>query len=700
MSDEDPAKEIPNNYEGEQFSYAVEKVRDYAIFLMDTNGVIRTWNKAAEAMKGYQANEVVGSFFGILYPDEARRQRIPESNLKKATQDGSFQEEAWRRKKDGTLFWAMTEIIAINNRNGELTGFCKITRDITARKSLQEQLLKEEERAHVTLCAIGDGVVSVDADGKIDFLNPRAEELTGWLAADALGKPFSEVVHIVDEADGKPQEQELLSRLKQGQVFMPNARAALVHRNGTRYSIEDTAKPIHLPDGHAAGGVVVLRDVTQSRNQLNKITYQATYDPLTRLVNRAEFEIRMQRSVERAQQSHVAGAILYMDLDQFKIVNDTCGHHAGDELLKQLSYIYGKEIRERDTLSRLGGDEFGLIVDHCTKDEAHAIANKILQATNDFQFVCKDRIFKVGVSIGLVAFDETIQSTEMLLQLADRACYVAKERGRNQIFFQAVSESDLAQRKEELDWVARLNEAMRLNQLQLHYQPIVTVPSDTGRFRYEVLLRLRDPEKGLIMPGNFLPAAERYAMMPEIDRWVVQHVVRWLDGNHEHADKLDFCCIHLSAGTLADESFLVYVKDLLADRRTFCGKLCFEISESVATFDLEKTLIMIDGLRSIGCKVCLCDFGKGMASFEYLKQLPADFIKIDGTFVSMISKSIVDEKMIRLVNEIAHLMGKKTIAEWVEDQKTADALSRIGIDYLQGYWIAYPTELSGVHRMH
>lgn len=691
---------IPHGKAEDQFSYAIEKVRDYAVFLMDKDGIILTWNKAAEVMKGFSAEDAIGHFYGILYPDETRNQGWPQHNLKMAAQHDTFQEQAWRRKKDGALFWAMIELIAIKDANNELTGYCKITRDMSASKTLQDQLSKEKERAQVTLSAIGDAVISIDADGKIDFMNPKAEVLTGYLTADALGKPLSEVVHIVDEADCKPQEQELLSWLKQGQASMLNASGVLINKSGTRLPIEDTVRPIYMPDGRCAGGVIVLRDVTQLRNLLNSVTYQATHDSLTGLVNRAELEKRLQRSVARAQQSHVPGAILYMDLDQFKTVNDTCGHHAGDELLKQLACLYGKEIRERDTIARLGGDEFGLIVDHCTNDEAYAIAKKVLQVTNNFQFVCKDRVFKVGVSIGLVAFDETVQSIDMLLQLADRACYVAKEKGRNQIFCQTVNESDLARRREDIDWAARLNDAMRLNRLQLHYQPIVTVDGDIGRLRYEVLLRLNDPELGLIMPGNFLPAAERYAMMPEIDRWVVQRVVEWLRDNHKHAERLDFCFLHLSAGTLADESFIGHIETLIAGRQALCSKICFEITESAAMIDLEKTLVMINGLRAIGCRICLSDFGKGMASFLYLKQLPVDFVKIDGAFVSMIKESIVDEKIIKLVNEIAHLMGKQTIAEWVEDEETADMLSHIGIDYLQGHWIASPRKLSELHSVH
>jgi diguanylate cyclase (GGDEF)-like protein/PAS domain S-box-containing protein len=681
---------------GEQFVYMVEHVRDYAVFLMDDNGTIRTWNKSAEKMKGYCAEEAIGRFVGFLYTSEERAKGSPQHNLKEAAEKGTYQEEAWRLKKDGSLFWAMIELIAIKDANGQLTGFCKITRDLTMRKELQEQLAAEKERAQVTLSAIGEAVIAIDANGVIEYLNPKAEELTGWPLTDAQGRSFSEVFQVAEESTLRPQQHQLLALLQQGHPLGPNMPAVLVNRNGIRYAIEDTAAPIHSVDGCVAGGVIVFRDVTQSRELLKTITHQAAHDSLTGLVNRSEFEKRLQRSLDRCRHSHAPGVVLYMDLDQFKIVNDTCGHDAGDELLRQLASLYRNEIRDRDTLARLGGDEFALIIDHCSSDEAYAIAGKILQSTRAFQFIQSDRMFKVGVSIGLVIFDDTTPSIQDLMKRADGACYSAKERGRNQICSELASSSIDVARGAEIDWVARLTEAMQSNQLELHYQPIAMANGHRSEgLHYEVLLRLSDTEQGVILPGRFLPSAERYELMLEIDRWVVQRVLQWLAANPQHAEQLELCAINLSAKTLADASFLAYLDNLLSEFNTEPEKLCFEIAGAAAIIDMQKSLTMMKGLRAMGCKVSLGGFGTGMASLSYLKQLPADFVKIDASFVSVITQSLVDEKLVTSVNEIAHLTGKKTIAECVEDQATMEVLSRIGIDYLQGHWIAYPQELTG-----
>lgn len=672
----------------------VEKISDYAIFILDAKGMIRSWNKAAEIMKGYTAEEAVGKFFGLLYTEEDQKNGRPQCNINAAAEKGTYQEETWRRKKDGSLFWAMIEIIAIKDPAGELSGFCKITRDITVRKNLQDRLAEEKERVQVTLDAIGDAVISINPKGNIDYLNGKAEELTGWSADEAIGRQFSDVFHAIDESTGQPQEHQLVSWLKQGRAIQKNFPVVLISRDGTHYAIEDTAAPICLPDGHIIGGVIVFRDVTKSRQMLNAVTYQARHDALTGLVNRMEFENRLQRSLERAAQVHSSGAVLFMDLDQFKIVNDVCGHPAGDELLKQLAHIYRTEIRERDTLARLGGDEFALIADHCSVEEAHAIANKILQSTRDFRFVCKERVFQVGVSIGLTTFDGTVLNTEEVVQMADHACYVAKEKGRNQIYCQRPGDSISAHRNSDIDWISRLREAMRESRLQLHYQPIADA-SGAGGLRYEVLLRLVDAGGGFVLPERFLPAAERYALMPAIDRWVVQHVLRWLDENQEHADKLELCSINLSPKTLSDDSFLGDLEDLLKQHNVSPEKLCFEIGETAVTANIRKSIALIDGLRALGCKVSLDDFGKGVGSFAQLKQLSVDFVKIDASYFSGMTHSPVDEELVKSVNDVAHVLGKKTIAQCVEDQATADMLSRIGIDYVQGHWIGRPQELGG-----
>ncbi len=688
---------------GKAFTSMVEHVSDYAIFLLDLNGIVLTWNNAAKKMKGYEADEVIGQFFGMLYTDEDQGRGQPGHNLELAARNGTYQEETWRQKKDGSLFWAMVEVIAIKDPDGGLSGFCKLTRDITVRKALQDQMAAEKQRAEVTLRAIGDAVISTDADGNIESLNPKAEQLTGWTTAEAFGRPFSTIFRLMNDPalDQDFRQHELASMLRQAEVIAAHSPAVLVARDGSQYAIEDAVAPICLPDGRIIGGVIVFRDVTQSRQFLDAITHQATHDALTGLVNRIEFEHRLERSLDRAHHFHSAGALLYMDLDQFKMVNDTGGHAAGDALLKQLSSLYREKIRDRDTLARLGGDEFALLADHCSMDEAFSIATKILQSTRAFQFTYADRVFRIGVSIGLVCFDQHTGSVEEIVRRADNACYIAKEQGRNRICLeqaQQADQADMARRNGDLDWSTRLTEAIRLDQLQLHYQPIATTHGDGDGFHCEVLLRLFDPDHGVILPNAFLPAAERLDLMPTIDRWVVHRVLQWLDKYREHTFQVDLCAINLSGKTLADETFLADMDVFFSDYDIEPEKICFEIAEPAALLDAPRSMEIISGLREMGCKICLSGFGKGIGSFAFLKQLPADFIKIDGSLVSVMAESAIDEKMVTLMHEIAHMTGRKTIAEWVENAATAEVLSKIGIDYLQGHWIAYPNQLDQPFR--
>jgi diguanylate cyclase len=550
------------------------------------------------------------------------------------------------------------------------------------------------------LGAIGDAVISIDAEGRVDYLNSKAEQLTGAKASEAVGKPLGDVFLAVNELTQQSQEHELVTWLRDGHGATVNSPAMLISKDGTQYAIEDTAAPIRLPNGHVIGGVIVFRDVTESRQLLNTVTYQATHDALTGLVNRGEFEHRLERALARVKKSHAAGAVLFFDLDQFKVVNDTSGHDAGDKLLQQLAHLYRDEIRDRDTLARLGGDEFALIADHCSPQEAYTIARKILDSTRDYQFTYGERVFKVGVSIGLVTFNESTGSLQELMQLADRACYIAKENGRNQIhcFDRNQDALDSAQDRQGTDWIVRLTEAMRLDQLQLHYQPIASASNDHRGMHFEVLLRLVDPTHGVIMPGRFLPAAERYELMPLVDRWVIQRVMQWLDANDGNASTLKLCAINLSGKTLSDSSFVSDLKEMLGKYQAAPDSLCFEIQEAAAAIDLRKNQAVIEEIRALGCKVCLSGFGLGTGSFAILKQLHVDFLKIDSTFISAVSESPVDERMVELMHEIAHLTGKETIAERVEDQATAEVLSRIGIDYLQGHWIGYPMELNNGTR--
>jgi len=675
----------------------VTRVRDYAIFLLDPCGIILTWNPAAETMKGYSASEAIGNHLGMLYTEEGQRNGHPQHNLHMAAINGTYQEECWRRRKDGSLFWAMIELIAIHGSDQTLHGFCKITRDLTDRKLLQDQLTREKQRAELTLGAIGEGVISVDTQGNIDFINPKAEELTGWRYADAIGRPFEDVFHAVDEQSGSTHEHQLISWLQAGHVPRKSTAALLISQHGTQRPVEDTAAPIIGPDGKIDGGVVVFRDVTKAKQLLDAATHAATHDPLTGLVNKIKFKERLNRTLERARRNNTSGALLCMDLDRFKIINDTCGHQAGDEVLVQLSTLYRSLVRERDTIGRLGGDEFALIIDRCTPDEGMAVANKLLQSTASFQYVCKGRAFQVGVSIGMVMFDGAIGNPEEILLLADHASYVAKQRGRHQVYFHHPEESVVERRRSDIDWIPRLTEAMRLDQMSLCYQTI-TDTDGAHSHGIEILLRMTDEYGIEMLPSAFLPAAERFALMPTIDRWVVRRVLDWMAQTQDVMARMTLCSINLSRHSVADDSFPQHLAKMLHESRVPPGMLCFEISDATIDTDLHKGRSFIENVRALGCRVSLGDFGSGVGSFMHLKQLPVDYIKIAPSLSQGTATDGIDKEIVRAINEIAHLVGCKTVAQWVEDEATMHVLGEIGADYLQGHWISRPQKLDELQR--
>jgi diguanylate cyclase (GGDEF)-like protein len=427
---------------------------------------------------------------------------------------------------------------------------------------------------------------------------------------------------------------------------------------------------------------------------VRRLSFEASHDALTGLVNRREFEARLQRTLERSKQSESGAALLYLDLDQFKIVNDTCGHSAGDELLNMLAQLYWDHVRERDTLARIGGDEFALILEHCTVDEALSVANKILEATRNFRYTCKGRMFQLGVSIGLIPIDKTSGNMEQALRQADHACYVAKETGRNRVYVHQTGATELAVRHSDMHWVTRLNDAFQNDQLQLYYQPIVPIENAEEGMHYEILLRLKDGNGEPIRPGKFLPAAERYDVMPSVDRWVLKKSLSWLEENPEHLADLKMCTINLSRRTLADQTFQKYASDLLDTTAVPADKLCFEITENGAIANMHKTISFIGALSERGCHFSLDDFGTGMTSFSYLKQLPVDFIKIDGSFIQKMLSSEIDYEMVRFTNDISHMMGRQTIAEYVTDQSILKNLKNLGVDFAQGYLIGKPRPLT------
>lgn len=438
-----------------------------------------------------------------------------------------------------------------------------------------------------------------------------------------------------------------------------------------------------------------IREAAQQEQQKQQqISYQASHDALTGLVNRREFERRLGMALDEAQFKPTIHSMLYLDLDQFKIVNDTCGHNAGDALLQQLAATLQAKLRQNDVLARLGGDEFGVLLEHCAGEPALRIAETLRLAVASFRFLWRDKTFSVGVSIGLATFGGEGMTVGDVFSIVDGACYVAKDLGRNRIHVYSADDTELAERTGQMNWVGRITRALEENRMRLYRQAIVALNSETDRTErhYEVLLRMQDEEGREISPVAFIPAAERYNLMPTIDFWVIRNAFE----NYANLKRQSQGCnlsINLSGATLGDERLLPYIREQLHHFAVPPTAICFEITETAAIAKLASATILIQELKQLGCRFALDDFGSGMSSFGYLKNLPIDFIKIDGTFVRDVDSDPIDRAMVEAINNIGHVMGIKTIAEFVETQAVAEVLRNLGVDYAQGYYVGRPEPL-------
>jgi len=437
----------------------------------------------------------------------------------------------------------------------------------------------------------------------------------------------------------------------------------------------------------------VFHDMSRERQYASRLAHLASHDALTGLPNRREFERRVSGALQDRRQPRGSHAVLYLDLDEFKLVNDTCGHAAGDELLRQVSALLRQRLREGDTLARLGGDEFGVLLEHCASDAALRIAETLRKTVGDFHFVWKQRPFKVGVSIGLVNLNDGARTLAQVLSAADAACYMAKDKGRNRVQVWSSESDELLLRRGEMEWANRLHAALGQNRFCLYAQPVRTVRSEGNAVPYtELLLRLQEPDGDIVPPMSFIPAAERYHLMPAVDRWVIGTAFAMI-AEYVAADALDrlgVCAINISGASLSDDEFLDFVQTQFVRHRVPHAAVCFEITETTAVTSLTKAIDFMTALRGCGCRFALDDFGVGVSSFTYLKHLPVDYLKIDGSFVKDLLQDPVDYAMVEAINRIGHLMGKQTIAESVENDATLDALRRIGVDYAQGFGIAMP----------
>jgi diguanylate cyclase (GGDEF)-like protein/PAS domain S-box-containing protein len=632
-------------------------------------------------------------YLGLIHPED---RGIVQAALRETLGGGEHYEVEVRTAPGDR--WLLGHGDALRDAAGEPVRMYGIVQDVTERKRADMALFNEKERLLVTLASIGDGVITTDSAGAVNFLNPVAEHMTGWRIERARGRPLKEVFQIVNELTRRPAADPVTRCLREGRIVGLANHTILVRGDGREFAIEDSAAPIRDRDGETIGVVLVFHDVTGAREMANRLSWQASHDALTGLYNRVAFEERLRQLVHYPQSAKAreVHTLLYIDLDQFKVVNDVAGHIAGDEVLKQISGLMQHQVRESDMLARLGGDEFGVILTHCDIAHAQRVADGIHRALDDFKFPWDERQFRVGASIGALEFEPGEASLTELLRAADLACYAAKNAGRRRTHVYHIDDVHTQRHRSEMDWATRLSDAVENDQLVLFGQvlrPIRDPAASEGLF-LEVLVRMREADGTLILPSVFLPAAERFDLMTIVDRWIINRafaaVAECLSRGH---GRICHCALNLSGATLGDESLLAFITSQLALHRVPPEVFCFEITETVAISNFTAAIGLIRELRAMGCRFALDDFGSGLSSFSYLKNLPVDYLKIDGTFVRDLAGDPVNRALVSNINDIGHLLGKQTVAECAEDSETITILTELGVDYAQGYGVDPPRPL-------
>jgi diguanylate cyclase (GGDEF)-like protein/PAS domain S-box-containing protein len=546
----------------------------------------------------------------------------------------------------------------------------------------------------LALTSLAEAVIATDERGRITYMNPAAERLTGSEAAHATGKLLEEIVSLVDESDRRLLADPVHQALTSGAPVTLGRRALLLSRStGGERSIELSASPVRNEAKEVVGAALLLHDVTELRGLARQMSYQATHDALTGLVNRREFERRLEEAIDSGHRGDGQHVLCYLDLDRFKLVNDTSGHLAGDSMLREVAKLLRDAVRDSDTVARLGGDEFGMLLVGCPLEKARQIADDVCRSVGDYRFVWKDRIFNIGVSVGLVEISRESGTLEELMAAADTACYVAKKQGSGRVAVYSARDEALARHSGEIQWLQRLQGALKENRFHLYHQIIVPTHGTDGGPAMEVLLRLRDENGQELPPAEFMRAAERYRLMGLVDRWVVQTTFAALGRGALLLQPDRSVAINISGQTLGDVQFLEFVVECLDSTGVSPAQICFEITESAVVANLEHARRFIGVLHGMGCQFALDDFGSGVGSFSNLKNLPLDYLKIDGSFIRNLARDTVNQAMVTAMIKLARTLNFKVIAEQVEDSAALEAARRMGVDYLQGYAIGKPQPL-------
>jgi diguanylate cyclase (GGDEF)-like protein/PAS domain S-box-containing protein len=578
----------------------------------------------------------------------------------------------------------------LKRRNHELS------KEIAVRARAEERLSQSEQRFKSAFEHAAIGMLMVGDGRTIQHANQAFGKLLGRPREELVGVPLRDLSHPDDREIGLYQYHELIA----GQIESYQIEKRYIHRDGHPVWVLCHVSAVRDADNRYQYAIAQTQDITEAHRLSRELSHQATHDPLTGLVNRREFEARIEYALEGTWRGEREHAICYLDLDQFKVINDTCGHVAGDELLRQIAVALRAKVRNSDTVARLGGDEFGLLMENCPLAKSQQVAESVRTAIEDVQFVWDGKRFRLSASIGLVPINRESASVTEVLQHADTACYAAKDLGRNRVHVYLREDAELAKRHGEMQWVARIQAALESDEFRLFVQPIVPLGVRRTHYEhYEVLVRMVDANGGYIPPSAFLPAAEHYNLAGKLDRWMVSNLVDWATRHPGEFGRFDMCSINLSGQTLADESFLDYVIERLREAQVPSSKICFEITETAVISNLTQATRFISTLKGLGCLFALDDFGSGLSSFAYLKNLPVDYLKIDGMFVRNIHLDALDRALVRSINDIGKVMGKQTIAEFVENDAIRDVLVDLGVDYAQGYGVGKPHPIDDLVRL-
>lgn len=585
----------------------------------------------------------------------------------------------------------------VASRTAELVKTNQVLRaEVAERRQVERALRKNRETLQLSeqrYRAFYDYTPSmfftIEPNGVLVSANSFAAEHLGHSVEGLVGMP---AVKLYDPGGADVLNANLQACLDEpGRLHRVELK--MVRSNGEAIWVRQTARLVEDTD-HVRRILVVCEDITEAHALAEQLSYQASHDELTGLLNRRAFQHLLRDALDTARSHNAQHALCYLDLDQFKVINDTCGHIAGDELLRQLGRWLQERVRPSDTLARLGGDEFGVLLERCSLERAMRVADALRKAIEDFRFQWENKTFRIGVSIGLVPITRSTPSITSLLSTADTACYAAKEEGRNRIHAYRDDDLEIAKRHTEMEWVARINRALEESRFRLYAQPIVSLGDRPGAVRhYELLLQMRDEDGQSIGPESFLPAAERYNVCTKVDRWVIATAFAWLADHRRPLDRAGHYAINLSGQSLGDQGFLKFIIEQLDRRRIPAHKICFEVTETAAIANLSSAASFMSSLKERGCLFALDDFGSGLSSFAYLKTLPVDYLKIDGTFVRNIVDSPIDFAMVKAINEIARVMGKQTVAEFVENQEILQRVRQAGVDYAQGIGVGRPHPL-------